>query len=95
MGGRCTFQLACYPGGGARYVRHADRSPSAPTRRVTALFYLNPAWRPEVREEEEEEQEALGGAAHSAARGRRAWGGGKGVPGSSALGVMLGVKFLS
>ncbi|CAI7912723.1 unnamed protein product [Closterium sp. NIES-53] len=33
-------------GNGARYARHTDRSPSSPHRRVTALYYLNPAWDP-------------------------------------------------
>eukprot|EP00884_Botryococcus_braunii_P015721 jgi/Botrbrau1/2832/Bobra.0125s0039.1 len=26
VGGKTTYQLACYPGGGARYVRHRDKS---------------------------------------------------------------------
>jgi SM-20-related protein len=40
-------QLARYPGGGARYRRHRDAFPGRSNRRVTALYYLNPAWRPE------------------------------------------------
>lgn len=44
MGGRPTYQLACYPGGGARYVRHADASVSCPSRTVTAIVYLNAGW---------------------------------------------------
>lgn len=42
VGGRPSFQLACYPGGGARYVRHRDASASVPYRAVTAILYLNP-----------------------------------------------------
>jgi hypothetical protein len=44
VGGRMTHQLGCYPGGGARYVRHADASPSCPLRTITAICYLNPGW---------------------------------------------------
>ncbi|KAG2482984.1 hypothetical protein HYH03_018110 [Edaphochlamys debaryana] len=48
VGGKPTFQLACYPSGGARYVRHADASVSCPTRTMTAIVYLNtPEWDPE------------------------------------------------
>lgn len=45
----CELQLAHYPGGGARYVRHRDalRGAPGPKRRVTAILYLNPDWRPE------------------------------------------------
>ncbi|GFR46697.1 hypothetical protein Agub_g8316, partial [Astrephomene gubernaculifera] len=47
--GRPRFQLACYPGAGARYVRHADASPTCPSRRVTAIVYLNePDWQPQT-----------------------------------------------
>jgi hypothetical protein len=42
VGGRPSCQLARYPGGGARYVRHRDASASAPHRSVTAILYLNP-----------------------------------------------------
>jgi len=48
VSGRCSCQLACYPGGGARYVRHTDASDSAPDRTVTALLYLNTDWDPQV-----------------------------------------------
>ena len=40
----CNFMCACYPGGGARYVRHSNVSPSVPHRRVTAILYLNEDW---------------------------------------------------
>jgi SM-20-related protein len=40
-------QLACYPGGGARYDRHVDAPPGHLIRRVTAIVYLNPGWKPE------------------------------------------------
>ncbi|GAQ88896.1 N-acetylglucosaminyltransferase family protein [Klebsormidium nitens] len=46
VSGPVSFQLACYPGGGAGYVRHRDRSPSSPHRTVTVLYYLNPEWTP-------------------------------------------------
>jgi SM-20-related protein len=45
--GRFDLQLAHYPGGGARYVRHRDAFPGQPNRRVTAIYYANPDWRPE------------------------------------------------
>jgi hypothetical protein len=48
VGGRISCQLACYPGKGARYVRHTDASASAPDRSVTALLYLNPDWDAQV-----------------------------------------------
>lgn len=44
--GRVELQLARYPGGGARYVRHRDAFPGLPNRRLTAIYYLNPAWTP-------------------------------------------------
>jgi SM-20-related protein len=44
---RTEVQLARYPGGGARYRRHRDAFPGRSNRRVTALYYLNPGWRPE------------------------------------------------
>jgi hypothetical protein len=50
VGGRCSCQLVCYPGSGARYVRHTDASPSAPDRSITALLYCNPDWDCQVRE---------------------------------------------
>ena len=48
---RIEIQVARYPGGGARYDRHRDAfwTPpgSRPNRRVTAIYYANPGWRPE------------------------------------------------
>jgi SM-20-related protein len=43
---RFTVQLAAYPGDGARYVRHRDALAGDPTRRATAILYLNPGWTP-------------------------------------------------
>jgi len=43
---RLEVQLARYPGGGARYRRHRDAFPGRSNRRVTAIYYVNPAWRP-------------------------------------------------
>jgi hypothetical protein len=48
VGGRISVQLACYPGGGARYVRHTDASDAVPGRTVTALLYLNADWDAQV-----------------------------------------------
>jgi SM-20-related protein len=39
-------QVACYPGGGARYVRHLDAFKGGASRRITAIYYINPAWTP-------------------------------------------------
>jgi SM-20-related protein len=44
--GRFDLQLACYPGGGARYARHADAFPGQSNRRLTAIYYVNPDWEP-------------------------------------------------
>ena len=48
---RVEIQVARYPGAGAAYGRHRDvfgDSPGGrPTRRVTAIYYANPGWRPE------------------------------------------------
>jgi SM-20-related protein len=43
---RFDVQLARYAPG-ARYVRHLDAFPGSDNRRVTAIVYLNPDWRPE------------------------------------------------
>lgn len=43
--GHFDLQLAHYPGGGARYVRHRDAFPGQSNRRVTAIYYANPGWR--------------------------------------------------
>jgi SM-20-related protein len=45
--GRCDVQLARYPGGGARYDRHRDAFVGPTSRLLTAIYYLNPLWRPE------------------------------------------------
>ena len=44
---RFSVQLACYPGGGARYARHVDALPGDTNRLFTAIVYLNRDWRPE------------------------------------------------
>ncbi|ADO74670.1 2OG-Fe(II) oxygenase [Stigmatella aurantiaca] len=44
--GRFDVQLAHYPGGGTRYVRHRDAFPGQSNRRLTAIYYANPDWRP-------------------------------------------------
>lgn len=43
---RFSVQLAVYPGDGARYVAHRDAFAGDPTRRATAIVYLNPCWTP-------------------------------------------------
>lgn len=43
---RYEVQLARYPGGGSRYVRHADAFPGGPNRTLTAIYYLNEGWEP-------------------------------------------------
>src|SRR5262249_23586211 len=49
--GRMEIQIARYPGNGSRYDRHRDAFPTPaggrPNRRVTAIYYANPSWRPE------------------------------------------------
>ncbi|GMH32289.1 hypothetical protein BSKO_00123 [Bryopsis sp. KO-2023] len=46
--GKVSFQLARYPGNGARYARHRDSSSSSPTRVITAICYLNQNWDPQM-----------------------------------------------
>eukprot|EP00405_Crypthecodinium_cohnii_P026442 CAMPEP_0206492494 /NCGR_PEP_ID=MMETSP0324_2-20121206/46146_1 /ASSEMBLY_ACC=CAM_ASM_000836 /TAXON_ID=2866 /ORGANISM="Crypthecodinium cohnii, Strain Seligo" /LENGTH=707 /DNA_ID=CAMNT_0053974929 /DNA_START=32 /DNA_END=2155 /DNA_ORIENTATION=+ len=46
---RSKAMIACYPGGGARYVKHVDndgKHPLCKTRLLTALMYLNESWQP-------------------------------------------------
>lgn len=38
-------QLTCYPGEGSRYVRHLDAYKGGTSRRITVLYYANPAWK--------------------------------------------------
>jgi len=46
--GRFDVQLARYAGAGEGYQRHRDAFTAGPgTRRLTAICYLNPGWRPE------------------------------------------------
>lgn len=44
---RCELQLAHYPATGAGYQRHRDAFPGDDNRRITAIVYLNPVWKPE------------------------------------------------
>jgi SM-20-related protein len=44
---RFDLQLARYLTPGARYGRHADAFQVKTRRRLTAIYYANPAWRPE------------------------------------------------
>lgn len=44
---RFAVQLAWYPGTGAAYARHRDAFAGDRSRRMTAIVYLNPGWRPE------------------------------------------------
>jgi len=47
---RIEIQIARYPGGGSHYDRHRDafraQPGDRPSRRVTAIYYANPTWRP-------------------------------------------------
>jgi SM-20-related protein len=43
---RFSVQLACFPGDGARYVRHKDAIAGRGLRRATAIVYLNSGWEP-------------------------------------------------
>ncbi|GAB5358453.1 hypothetical protein AAMO2058_000458900 [Amorphochlora amoebiformis] len=42
---RVSMQVALYPGGGSRYVKHIDAVSGGPQRRITCLLYLNHAWK--------------------------------------------------
>jgi SM-20-related protein len=48
---RIEVQVARYPGDGAAYSRHLDAFSTPPggrpNRRATAIYYVNPGWRPE------------------------------------------------
>lgn len=44
---RYDLQLARYRVAGARYARHSDAFRARLRRRVTAIYYVNPDWRPE------------------------------------------------
>ena len=52
IGSRSKAMCTCYPGGGARYVRHCDNSCDAGRgdrcngRRLSAILYLNEGWAP-------------------------------------------------
>ncbi len=44
---RYEMQLAHYPAGSSGYARHLDAFRGGANRLLTAIYYLNPAWRPE------------------------------------------------
>ncbi|KAF0739397.1 hypothetical protein Ae201684P_009685 [Aphanomyces euteiches] len=43
---RRKAMFTCYPGEGASYVKHCD-NPNQNGRKLTAILYLNPTWKPE------------------------------------------------
>lgn len=42
---RSHAMVTCYPGGGARYIRHCDNAGKRNGRRLTAIVYLNEQWK--------------------------------------------------
>ena len=44
IGSRSKAMCACYPGGGARYVKHRDALPYKAGRKLTVIYYLNEQW---------------------------------------------------
>ena len=44
---RHEMQCTCYPGNGARYVRHVDDAQYHKSRRLTCIVYANPGWHKE------------------------------------------------
>lgn len=43
---RYEMQLAHYPAGSLGYKKHLDAFRGGPNRRLTAIYYLNPTWKP-------------------------------------------------
>jgi len=44
---RTSAMIACYPGDGSRYMKHADNS-IADGRCITCIYYINKNWEPKV-----------------------------------------------
>jgi len=44
---KIQMHLTCYPGKGARYMRHLDAYVGASARKITCLYYINPNWKEE------------------------------------------------
>jgi len=44
---RTRIMVACYPGGGSKYIKHVD-NPNGDGRVVTAIYYLNKQWNSKV-----------------------------------------------
>ena len=44
---RSEMQCTCYPGNGARYVKHVDDALEHRSRKLTCIAYANPGWAPE------------------------------------------------
>ena len=47
ISGRTNAMVACYPGEGTHYVKHVD-NPNGDGRCITAIYYINRNWKPEV-----------------------------------------------